>query len=118
MIKIGIPSKGRLRKDTLSIFKNKNLKKITLQYWVNLIQRKKMILNQKIYKKSKKNITNNKSYSLSIFNYFLKDLVLMILGNPVIIILILIRFIRILFYPLLVFKEIIVLILITLIDLI
>ena len=26
MIKIGIPSKGRLRKDTLSIFKNKNLK--------------------------------------------------------------------------------------------
>ncbi len=26
MIRIGIPSKGRLRKDTLSIFKNKNLK--------------------------------------------------------------------------------------------
>ena len=26
MINIGIPSKGRLRKDTLSIFKNKNLK--------------------------------------------------------------------------------------------
>ncbi len=26
MIKIGIPSKGRLRKDTLSVFKNKNLK--------------------------------------------------------------------------------------------
>ena len=26
MVKIGIPSKGRLRKDTLSIFKNKNLK--------------------------------------------------------------------------------------------
>ena len=26
MIKIGIPSKGRLRKDTLNIFKNKKLK--------------------------------------------------------------------------------------------
>ena len=26
MIKIGIPSKGRLREDTLNIFKSKNLK--------------------------------------------------------------------------------------------
>ena len=100
------------------IFKHQNLKKITLQYWVDLIQRKKMILNQKIYKKSKKKISINKSYSLSIFNYFIKDLVLMILENPIIIIIILMRFIRLLFYPLLVFKEIIVLILATLIDLI
>ena len=100
------------------IFKHQNLKKITLQYWIHLIQRKKMILNQKIYKKSEKKISINKSYSLSIFNYFIKDLVLMILENPVIIIIVLMRFIRVLFYPLLVFKEIIVLILVTLIDLI
>ncbi len=101
-----------------SILKHQNLKKITLQYWVNLIQIKKMILNQKIYRKSKKKVSINKSYSLSLFNYFIKDLVLMILENPVIIIIILMRFIRLLFYPLLVFKEIIVLILVTLIDLI
>ncbi len=100
------------------ILKHQNLKKITLQYWVNLIQIKKMILNQKIYRKSKKKVSINKSYSLSLFNYFIKDLVLMIFENPVIIIMILMRFIRLLFYPLLVFKEIIVLILVTLIDLI
>ena len=100
------------------IFRNQNLEKITLQYWVDLIQRKKMILNNKIYKRSKKKIVTNKSYSLSIFNYFIKDLVLMVLVNPVIILLILMRLIRVLFYPLLVFKEIIVLILESLIDLI
>ncbi len=100
------------------IFRHQNLEKITLQYWVDLIQRKKMILNNKIYNRSKKKIVTNKSYSLSIFNYFIKDLVLMVLVNPVIILLILMRLIRVLFYPLLVFKEIIVLILESLIDLI
>ncbi len=98
------------------IFINQNLKKITLQYWVNLIQRKKLKLNQKICKKSKKKILINKSYPLSIFNYFIKDLVPMILTNPVVIILFLMRLARLLVYPLLIFKEIILLVLRSLID--
>ncbi|MBO8206794.1 hypothetical protein HA149_06950 [Prochlorococcus marinus XMU1406] len=100
------------------IFIHQNLKKITLQYWVNLIQTKKMILNKKIYKKSNKKISINKSYPLSIFNYFIKDLVLMILANPFIIVLFLKRLAILLFYPLLIFKEIILLVIQSLIDLI
>jgi len=88
-------------------FGNRNLKKITLEYWIDIIQQKKNILNYEISKgKSARFILNKKKYSLSIFKYLIKDLILITLSNPKIIILFLISFLKILFYPFLVFKDI------------
>ena len=88
-------------------FGNRNLEKITLEYWVDIIKQKKKILNQEISKdKSARLILVKKKYSLSIYKYFSKDLILMTLSNPIIIILFLISFLKILFYPFLVFKDI------------
>ena len=98
-------------------FSNRNLKKITLEYWIDTIQQKKRELNQKISKDKKASSKIiKKKYSLSIFRYFTKDLVLNIISHPLIIILILISFLKILFYPFLVFKDILIYILRALIS--
>lgn len=90
-------------------FSNRNLEKITLEYWIDTIQQKKRELNQKTSKdlKSRPKIIKKK-YSLSIFRYLTKDLVLNSISHPFIIILFLISFLKILFYPLLVFKDILI----------
>lgn len=98
-------------------FSNRNLKKITLEYWIDTIQQKKRELNQKSSKdqKSRSKIIMKK-YSLSIFRYFTKDLVLNSISHPLIIISFLISFLKILFYPLLVFKDILIYVLRALIS--
>ncbi len=98
-------------------FSNRSLKKITLEYWIDIIQQKKRELNQKTSKNKKvKSKLINKKYSLSIFRFFTKDLFLISISHPIIIILFLISFLKILFYPFLVFKEIILYILRALIS--
>ena len=98
-------------------FSNRSLKKITLEYWIDIIQQKKRELNQKNSKNKKvKSKLINKKYSLSIFRFFTKDLFLISISHPIIIILFLISFLKILFYPFLVFKEIILYILRALIS--
>ena len=91
--------------------------KALLEYWIDTIQQKKRELNQKISKDKKASSKIiKKKYSLSIFRYFTKDLVLNIISHPLIIILILISFLKILFYPFLVFKDILLYILRALIS--
>ena len=98
-------------------FNNRNLKKITLEYWIDIIQQKKRELNQKTSKNKKvKSKLIKKKYSLSLFRYFTKDLFLISISHPIIIILFLISFLKILFYPFWVFKDIIMYILRALIS--
>ena len=88
-------------------FGNRNLKKITLEYWIDIIQQKKRLLNQELSKdKSNRLIFTKKKYSLSLFKYFTKDIILITLSNPRIIILFLISFLKVLCYPFLVLKDI------------
>tara|TARA_B100001989_G_C24264949_1_gene328765 strand:- start:81 stop:575 length:495 start_codon:yes stop_codon:yes gene_type:complete len=87
-------------------FDNRNLNKITLEYWVDIIKQKKKILNQEISKDKSARVLVKKKYSLSIYKYFSKDLILITFSNPTILILFLISFLKILFYPFLVFKDI------------
>ena len=92
--------------DRNNTFAQCNLKKISLDYWIDILRQKKRLLNNKITNDKSPSLKFKKKYSLSIFKYFTKDLILIIISNPRIIILFLNSFLKILFYPFLVFKDI------------
>ena len=94
-----------------------NLKKITLEYWVDIIKRKKFSLKEQLLKGRSINFKiSKKKYSLSIFQYFTKHLILMIISEPTVILLFFVSFLKIIVYPFVVFKDIFFYITLALID--
>ena len=59
---------------------------------------------------------NKKKYSLSTFQYLTKHLILMAISDPFVLILFFVSFLKIIFYPFLVFKDILVYIFLALIN--
>ena len=100
-----------------TVLNNTNLRKITLQYWVDLIYKRKEAMNKEIsIFKSNKKVKFKKDYDLSICSYFTNELIDMFLSNPNIVILCLSSFIRGLFYPFKIFKDIVFYLIKALID--
>jgi len=94
-----------------------NLNKITLEYWVDFIKQKKFALKMELSKDKSINLKiNKKKYSLSTFQYLTKHLILMIISDPFIVILFFVSFLKIVFYPFLVFKDILVYMFLALIN--
>jgi len=85
-----------------------NLRKITLQYWVDLIYQKKETLQKEISNiKLNNKVCCKKDYPLSIYAYFTNEMIDMFLSNPYIFVLCINSFIKKLFYPFKIFKDII-----------
>ena len=100
-----------------TVLNDTNLRKITLQYWVDLIYKRKEALNKEIsIVKSNKKVKFKKDYPLSIRSYFTNELIDMFLSNPNIVFLCLSSFIRGLFYPFKIFKDIVFYLIKALID--
>ena len=94
-----------------------SLNKITLEYWVDFIKQKKFDLKMELSKgKSISLKINKKKYSLSTFQYLTKHIILMTISDPFILFLFFASFLKIIFYPFLVFKDILIYIFLALIN--
>tara|TARA_A100000164_G_scaffold341821_1_gene338806 strand:- start:357 stop:1511 length:1155 start_codon:yes stop_codon:yes gene_type:complete len=98
-------------------FGKTNLKKITLEYWVDVIKQKKLNLKEKLSKGRSINLKiNRKKYSFSTVQYLTKHLILMTISDPSILFLFFVSFLKIVFYPFIVLKDILVYMFLALIN--